>query len=225
MVKKIYITGMAVFLVVILGLTACVPANAAAAANPANPYNVVPGGQGMNANQAGFSQSGPGTSSNQPPGAPGGGGFGYGRTSSPGRGTGGGGLALGPLSAAEIESLTRAILEEYRAQALYQSVLDTFGDVFPFNRIVLSEAQHASRLVNLAEKYGVAVPENGEVSGLPAFTTLQAACQAGVAAEIADAALYDEIMPSTSHADLLRVYTNLQAASLNNHLPAFQACQ
>jgi len=46
-----------------------------------------------------------------------------------------------------------------------------------------------------------------------------------VDAEIADAALYDEIMPSTTHADLLRVYANLKAASLNNHLPAFQACE
>ena len=44
-------------------------------------------------------------------------------------------------------------------------------------------------------------------------------------AEIADTALYDEIMLSTTHADLLRAYANLKAASLNNHLPAFQACK
>ena len=49
--------------------------------------------------------------------------------------------------------------------------------------------------------------------------------QAGVQAEIADAALYDEIMPLTTHADILRVYENLKSASLDNHLPAFEDCQ
>jgi len=39
------------------------------------------------------------------------------------------------------------------------------------------------------------------------------------------AALYDELMPLTTHSDLLQVYTNLQNASLTQHLPAFEACQ
>lgn len=43
-------------------------------------------------------------------------------------------------------------------------------------------------------------------------------------AEIADAALYDELKLVTTHADLLRVYDRLQSASLNSHLPAFEAC-
>jgi len=30
-------------------------------------------------------------------------------------------------------------------------------------------------------------------------------------------------MAVTTHADLLQVYSNLQSASLNNHLPAFEA--
>ena len=50
------------------------------------------------------------------------------------------------------------------------------------------------------------------------------ACQAGVQAEIADAALYDELMAVTTHADLLRVYTNLQSASLNDP-PVFEAAR
>jgi hypothetical protein len=46
----------------------------------------------------------------------------------------------------------------------------------------------------------------------------------GVDLEIADAALYDELLAKTSNPALIRVYTRLQAASLNNHLPAFEAC-
>jgi hypothetical protein len=137
----------------------------------------------------------------------------------------GGGIALGPLSDAEAQALTRAIQEEFGAQALYESVVDSFGNVIPFNAIAQAESQHSAALVNLANKYGVAVPEFPTIDALPTFVTLAEACQAGVDAEIADAALYDELMAVTTHSDLLRVYTNLQNASLNNHLPAFNACK
>ena len=197
--KTNWLTVFAIFLAVIFSITSSVPAYAASAGVLANPNN-------------------PGN------GTPGRGGVGYGGGMNPGQGAGGGGLALGPLSAAEIDGLSRAIQEEYRAQALYQSVLGTFGDVYPFNYIVMLEGQHASRLVRLAQKYGITLPDASQVGEFPEFSTLAAACQAGVEAEIADAALYDEIMASTTHADLLRVYANLKAASSNNHLPAFQAC-
>ena len=69
----------------------------------------------------------------------------------------------------------------------------------------------------------VSVPEPVEL-GPTSFASLSEACQAGVDAEIADAALYDELSPLVSHADILRVFSNLQQASLNSHLPAFEAC-
>jgi hypothetical protein len=117
-----------------------------------------------------------------------------------------------------------AIEEEYGAQALYEGVLAQFGDVSPFSMIARSEAQHAAALVNLAQKYGLAVPEyTGAVA--TAYESLEAACQAGLQAEIADAALYDKLMPLTTHEDILRVYTNLKNASLESHLPAFEVCQ
>jgi len=56
------------------------------------------------------------------------------------------------------------------------------------------------------------------------MSILTAACQAGVDAEIADAALYDELLKVTDNPDVMQVFKNLQAASLNNHLPAFEAC-
>jgi hypothetical protein len=135
------------------------------------------------------------------------------------------GRSFEPLSEVEAEALLRAIQEEYGAQALYQSILDTFGDVEPFNRIVGSEAQHAAALIRMAEKYGLPVPEFPGTEETSGFETLAEACQAGVEAELADAALYDELVPFTTHDDILRVYENLKSASLNNHLPAFQACQ
>lgn len=49
-------------------------------------------------------------------------------------------------------------------------------------------------------------------------------CAIGAAAEIANAALYDELMAQTQRSDLLRVYANLQRASLEQHLTAFESC-
>jgi hypothetical protein len=133
--------------------------------------------------------------------------------------------ALTPLSAEEKDALNRAILEEYGALNLYQSVVDQFGGIIPFTQIVRSEQQHVNALIQQATKYGVPVPANPGLASVPTFETLAKACQAGVDAEIADAALYDQLEQSVTHSDILRVFTNLQSASLNNHLPVFQTCQ
>ena len=137
---------------------------------------------------------------------------------------GGSGVALTPLSTDEQSALQEAILEEYGALNLYNQVIAQFGSVYPFAQIARSEQMHVSALVRQAEKYGLTVPENPGLTSAPAFASVTEACQAGVAAEIADAALYDTLMPLTTHTDLLRVYESLQKASLESHLLAFQTC-
>jgi hypothetical protein len=151
-------------------------------------------------------------------------GQGKGQGAGGGRGNSGGQGSREPLSDAENEGLVRAIEEAFGAQALYQSVLDKFGNVTPFNDIVLSEAKHASALINQAQKYGIPVPEFPSSEGLSAIETVTEACQAGVDAEIADAELYDELMSFTTNSALIRVYTNLKKASLDSHLPSFEDC-
>ena len=145
-----------------------------------------------------------------------------------GQGTGasgsamGTGLAITPLTDEEADGLIRAIEEEYTARALYESVIADFGSVIPFAGIANSEAAHANALIRQAQKYGLDIPAYTSMD--TSFASLEEACQAGVDAEIADAALYDELMAVTSHADLINVYTNLQSASLNSHLPQFEIC-
>jgi hypothetical protein len=129
-----------------------------------------------------------------------------------------------PLDAAEVAALTAAINEEYGALNTYQAVLSQLGSVTPFSRIVRSEQQHVYALSQLFTKYGRPVPANPGLVSAPTFANLTAACQTGVDAEIKDAALYDTLKPSVDNADILQVFANLQAASLNNHLPAFDAC-
>ena len=135
----------------------------------------------------------------------------------------GSGIGLGALTEAEEAGLIMAIEEEYKARALYESVIATFGEVIPFVEIAASEAQHTSVLVRQAEKYGIDYPAyDAAAFDFPTFASIEEALQAGVDAEIEDAALYDNLMADTDRVDLLRVYTNLQNASLNSHLVSFE---
>lgn len=141
-----------------------------------------------------------------------------------GGGTPGSGNLNTPLSDTEVDTIRQAIMEEYGALNLYQGVIDKFGEVSPFVEIAASEQKHVDALVRLATKYGVTVPDNPGLTENVGFATLVEACQAGVNAEIADAALYDQFEPIVTHTDLLQVFSNLQRASLENHLPAFRDC-
>ncbi len=128
------------------------------------------------------------------------------------------------LSEQEAADLASAIQEEYTAMNTYQAVVKELGSVLTFSRIVCAEQRHVNALIRVAQRFGVEVPENaGEVAEIE-WSTLEEACQMGVTFEQMDADLYDELLPNTTNPALIRVYTNLQRASLEKHLPAFQAC-
>ena len=130
------------------------------------------------------------------------------------------------LDATEVTALKEAINEEYGALNTYQAAIAQFGNIYPFSQIARAEQQHVNVLVRLFTRYGLEVPANPGLASTPTWGVVADACQTGVAAEIADAALYDELKPKVDNADTrsVRVFANLQAASLNNHLPAFEAC-
>lgn len=135
------------------------------------------------------------------------------------------GYALTPLTVAEKDALVKAVNEEYGALTLYNSIISQFGSVYPFNMVARAEQQHINALLRQIEKYGVTAPTQPAPSAASTYASLADACAAGAAAEIADAALYDTLKPVTQRADLLQVFNNLQSASLNSHLPAFEACK
>lgn len=201
-------------LILSVGLMAFLPTGSVAAAFDAGRGG--PGGpQNGSTAPGGYPANGSGT----PSAAPGGW-----QNNGTGSGFAAAGVALTPLSEAEKAALQDAILEEYGALNLYTAVIAQFGEQIPFTRIALSEQQHVNALVRQADKYGVEVPANPGLSAPLSFASLQEACAAGVNAEIADAALYDDLKLVTTHTDLLNVYNRLQRASLEMHLPAFQAC-
>lgn len=132
----------------------------------------------------------------------------------------------GELPTQVIEILNRAIDDEYKALSTYEAVISQFGSVRPFSMIIRAEEQHISSLKSIYDKYGLQVPENKWTGNVSIPDTLQQACQIGVDAEIANAALYrEELLPAvTKYEDISQVFTNLMNASQQKHLPAFDRC-
>ena len=129
--------------------------------------------------------------------------------------------ALTPL---EIQALNEALDDEYQAWATYDQVIADFGDTPPFSNIRDAEARHIDALRTLFLHYGLPVPENRWPGRVPRYEGLQAAYEAGVAAEIRNSEMYERLRSMTERTDILIVLHNLQQASQERHLPAFERC-
>lgn len=141
-----------------------------------------------------------------------------------GRGSGyGDPVITGDVTAEQEAALTAFWLDEYTALATYQAIMAQFGDVLPFAGIARAEQSHINALERVFARYDVETPAVPTVD-VPVFETLEDACAAAAQAEIDNGALYDDFLALFTQADILRVAENLQSASLNNHLPAFEAC-
>jgi hypothetical protein len=135
---------------------------------------------------------------------------------------------VGPDPADIATLLAEALQEEYKAEMLYRSVLATFGlETVPFALIAEAEARHVEALQTLFARRQIASPASAWApSSFPPMASVPLACAAGAAAEKADAAFYDKYLPRTDlPQDVRNVFTNLQRASLENHLPAFERCR
>ena len=117
------------------------------------------------------------------------------------------------LADAEIRALNAALDDEYHAWATYDQVIADFGEVAPFLHIREAEARQIDALRTLFARYGLAVPGNLWLGRVPRFSSLTEACAAGVAAEVANAALYDRVLSATERPDILGVFRRFQTAS------------
>lgn len=129
---------------------------------------------------------------------------------------------MAELAETDIRALEEALDDEYRAWATYDQVIRDFGPVLPFTRIRAAEERHIDALRTLFARYGLPVPNNPWLGKVRRYTSLHEACEAGVAAEIANGAIYDRLLAATRREDLLRVFRNLREASQQRHLPAFK---
>jgi len=118
-----------------------------------------------------------------------------------------------------------AIYDEYHAYETYRKVIETFGNVMPFSNIIEAEIRHYNAIIPLLEKYNVEVPIDNWYEKIVLPNTLVECCEVGVAAEIDNIQMYDNLLLYVSeYPDIQDVLYKLQAASYNNHLPAFRNC-
>ncbi|MGE0592717.1 MAG: DUF2202 domain-containing protein [Vicinamibacterales bacterium] len=131
------------------------------------------------------------------------------------------------VSVAVLEGLlTRAIQDEFRAEATYEGVVADFGPVVPFVNVLTAEERHSAAIARLFSIRGLAVPASSTSAGtVPHFSSVAAACTAGAVAERENIAMYDDLLQGALPADVRTVFTNNQAASRLNHLPAFERCR
>ncbi len=132
----------------------------------------------------------------------------------------------GELSADAKEALLKALDDEYKAQATYESIIKKLGNVRPFIMIIRAEEQHISSLKSLFDKYGIEISANPYTDKITSPETLSDACTAGVIAEVENASLCnDNLLPKVkNYEDITAVFTNLMNASQQKHLVAFERC-
>lgn len=130
------------------------------------------------------------------------------------------------LSTNVTAALDTALNDEYHAETIYLRVLSDFGNVLPFFNVVVAEQRHSASLRAMYERYGILAPGNRwDLSTVPTFNSIAAACAAAYDAEVSNIALYDRLLARDLPNDVRIVFTNNRAASVNNHQPAFLRCR
>ncbi len=120
------------------------------------------------------------------------------------------------------QALRIALYDEFAARAFYARVVEAFGARPPFSRIVEAEARHIATLARLCERYGIPRPLDPFMAETSVAPSWRANLERAVAGEIANVQLYGYLLPRVAQADVQRAFVALQAASRDNHLPAFQ---
>ncbi|MDL4839667.1 ferritin family protein [Aquibacillus rhizosphaerae] len=132
--------------------------------------------------------------------------------------------AKGALSAITLifsQMLTYALQDEYLAQARYDNILETFGDIPTFTRIKQAEMRHISALLPLFERYQVPLQEDISQNFVTTPESIKKAFGAGVQGEIENISMYERFLSYDLPADVSVVFQQLRNASLN-HLAAFE---
>ncbi len=117
--------------------------------------------------------------------------------------------------------LNYAIQDEYLAKAEYQAIINEFGEVMPFVRIIQAEDNHIALLLGLFETYGFVVPEDNSAENVVIPESITSALATGVEAEEANIAMYQLFLAQEDlPEDVKAAFEYLMQAS-QHHLKAF----
>ncbi|MBM7660141.1 rubrerythrin [Bacillus mesophilus] len=129
--------------------------------------------------------------------------------------------ALSATAFALPQMLTYALQDEYLAQARYDDILSSFGNIRTFSRIKEAELRHINALLPLFYRYQVPIPEDTSQSFITTPESIKAAYAAGVQGEIDNISMYERFLSLSIPDDVRFVFSQLRNASLN-HLSAFE---
>jgi rubrerythrin len=115
-----------------------------------------------------------------------------------------------------------AVYDEFCAYEAYSRVNEIYGETEPFVNIVEAEKEHYAMIVDLMEKYEVEMPMNDWCEKIEIPNEYIECCEKAVSAEINNIAMYEHLLEYVEEEDVRDVLYRLQAASYNNHLPAFR---
>ncbi len=115
-----------------------------------------------------------------------------------------------------------AVYDEFRAYETYCEIIEKHGESELLNEILNSEESHYSQLITLLEKYEVEVPINDWYEKIDVPDDLVECYEIGVAAEIENIAMYENLLQYVEEEDVREILHKLQAASYNCHLPRFR---
>lgn len=122
----------------------------------------------------------------------------------------------------EHQAVRMALFDEYAARSFYLRVSEAYGQRPPFPNIIRSEERHIAALSSLCDRLGIAKP----LDPFPYETSIEptwlANCARAVTGEVENIRLYTQLLAQVSSPDIRRVFSNLQAASYEHHLPAFR---
>jgi hypothetical protein len=122
-------------------------------------------------------------------------------------------------------ALDRSIQDEYRSETTYQGVVNDLGQLLPFVNVLTAGQRHSAAIAELFTRYGLTPPASAwTLATVSHYGTVTDACRAAATAERANIAMYDELLRLNLPSDVRQAFTNLRAASLQNHLPAFERC-
>ena len=126
------------------------------------------------------------------------------------------------VDATELKAMLDVLyIDELNAKAEYEALVEAFGDQSPYTQLIVAEARHADSLLRLYDLYDLDVPTPTlKTPVVP--STLDASYDIGVAAEVANIALYENYLDLKLPEVVEIVFTNLQRAS-ENHLRIFTA--
>ena len=122
-------------------------------------------------------------------------------------------------------ALTEALEDEYRARAVYRMTLDKFGNLPPFANIVEAEERHVQALLPLFSKYGIPILRITGCSDWRLLTPCRRPVRSECRPKSAMRPCMIGCLPRLGTIQMFSgCFQNLQRASQENHLQAFQQC-